>query len=278
MLRHLVFADCAASPDCTDPHLCDVFVAMAYGMRTGMSAFFLSSCAAPGHPFCVHEEPTGKHLVFRRVFVPSEKEKDRPRRMADAIEAMQLIPEVQRYARDDAPKKSVVVPTIPTKPWSMAIAPSTYNPGVGRAGPARPGPVLGPNPWVQWPLDASVEEHIRIVPALLRWTQWDALDHGWMDLRCDVAQRAAGRREGGAASGGVTPRHLRLAQIMDFVGTRALQEGHAVDACITRCKQLASKFSMGHVEVTTDPGRGRGDGAIVRDPGVETGCIVDVRF
>lgn len=82
MIRHVVFADCADAPQCTaDPHLSDVFVAMAYGL----------------YPFCVQEDATGSNLVFRRVALPSDKEKDRARRLSEAADALQSLPAVLAY-------------------------------------------------------------------------------------------------------------------------------------------------------------------------------------
>jgi hypothetical protein len=74
---HLIFVHCADA--CTDPHLRDVFMGLAYGM----------------HPFCVQADAGLKSLVFRRSHAPTEK--DRAQRLAVAVEELAAIPAVQAY-------------------------------------------------------------------------------------------------------------------------------------------------------------------------------------
>ena len=95
MLRHLVLADAAAVlRERGDHHLGNVVFSMAYGY----------------YPFCVHEDRNGSILVFRcrmefffpfghtrRVVIPADKEKDRARRLTEAIEALQQLEGLNWY-------------------------------------------------------------------------------------------------------------------------------------------------------------------------------------
>lgn len=129
MLRHTVFVRCADLVVAEDGHLADVFMGLAYGM----------------YPFCVHEDPAPAHhgpgLLFRRVAVPADKEKDRSRRMAEAVEALGTLPGVAAYhaaLTDGNLQLHVTGPVCPT---------------------------------VAWPIHVDADWHRLVVPDLLRWTQ-----------------------------------------------------------------------------------------------------------
>lgn len=113
-----------------------------------------------------------------------------------------------------------------------------------------------------WPINVPVETHVQVVPELLRWTQWQAMDSAWLDMRRDLVV-ADGGAVGDTGGGANAPRHLRLAYILDFVGTRASAEGRPFEECLALCRQASTRSAMGQLEVTTDP---------------ETGAIVDVSF
>lgn len=197
MLRHLVFADCATL--CPDPHLADVFVAMAYGM----------------YPFCVQEDREGLRLQFRRVFGPNEP-RDRPRRLADAVEALEGLEGVRAYHAGLSDSNQ----ELHVQPQSISVA---------------------------WPIAASREDHLRVVPELLGWTLWDA-DAAWIALR----RQCTGTP--GPLPHVSQPRHLRLAQILDLVGERALAApGATMEQVLTTCREAAQRFASGQMETVTDP-------------------------
>lgn len=91
MFRHVHLADAAALV--SDPHYRDILLAMSYGM----------------YPFGVHESADGKHLAFRRVATALEN-KDKQRRMTEAVQALGVLPSVLKYnANLDDPLKALHV-------------------------------------------------------------------------------------------------------------------------------------------------------------------------
>lgn len=49
-----------------------------------------------------------------------------------------------------------------------------------------------------------------------------------------------------------TPRHLGLAHILEFVGSRCAREGRTPEQCVAECRRAANRFSVGQLDVVTD--------------------------
>ena len=127
-------------------------------------------------------------LLFRRSTAPGEK--DKVQRLADAAESLQACPDVAWYN-------------------------STL--GVANSSPlhVRPGTLA-----VAWSIPRhDVATHMRLVPALLRWTRWDR-DTQWHQLRAMLANEA--RAIVRVLS---HPRHVRTAQVIDFIGMQSMATG-----------------------------------------------------
>lgn len=103
---------------------------------------------------------------------------------------------------------------------------------------------------VRWPIDAPRLCQLDVVPDLLRWTRWDEADHAWADLRRRLASSAT------VVSYAALPRHLRLAQILDFVGQQHVRSTAANKDPLVVCQEVAARYNMGQLEVVTDPDSG----------------------
>lgn len=127
-------------------------------------------------PFCVQEDPAGDTLLFRRStgrtiaaglrFDLGPGEKDKAQRLTEAAEALQACGDVAWYNATHAH---------PTCSRDLRGAG-----GLAKAAPLhiRPGTLS-----VAWSIGMhDVETHLRMVPALLRWTRWDREDL-WQQLR-----------------------------------------------------------------------------------------------
>lgn len=77
MIRHLVFADCAALVN--DIHMKQIFMGMAYGI----------------HPFCVSENKTELVLIFRRAM--HDRGGDKQKRLLQAVDALAQYPGIRAY-------------------------------------------------------------------------------------------------------------------------------------------------------------------------------------
>ena len=98
---------------------------------------------------------------------------------------------------------------------------------------------------VQWPLDVDADVHYRVVPDLLRWCRWDR-DNAWADLRRTLP---ANRRPATTP----LPRHVRLAQVLDFVGRKAEERGESAASVQALCRQSAEMWSLGQLRAEYDP-------------------------
>lgn len=90
-----------------------------------------------------------------------------------------------------------------------------------------------------------------MVPALLRWTRWDH-DAPWRQLRDRLVVRPGSGGPHRAASN--PPRHLRAAQILDFVGERAKRVGG--EAPERACRRALEMFHAGQLNVQIDAATG----------------------
>lgn len=228
MLRHLVFADCAAL--CTDDHMRDVFVGMSYGM----------------YPFCVQEDREGRHLLFRRVALPGDA-RDRQQRQTEAGEALAaLVP--GSLSRTGNPRTER--PGVPRRPGgrqrAALSAAQQHGPLAHRGGP-QCAPGRGSRPVAVDPLGRRPGLDRPLAPRGCQRPHATA-------LRTRVATSASPGRLLPHAS---QPRHLRLAQILDFVGQRAASEGASAAKCAALCRNTANRFATGQLEVVVDPDSGR---------------------
>lgn len=152
MLKHVGLADAAVLA--ADAHICvfsllkergiiddrDILLAMSYGL----------------YPFGVHETSDGMHLSFRRMASATDN-KDKQRRMTEAVEALSALPAVQRYnANLQDPVEELHVHT------------GTLH--------------------VLWPLQSpTATMHAEVIPELITWTSWTANDQyhndDWAKLR-----------------------------------------------------------------------------------------------
>ena len=147
------------------------------------------------YPFCVHEEPTTQCLAFRRSVGPTEK--DKTQRLTDAAESLQSLPDVAWY------NATIAVATsspLHVRPATLSVAWSIAN--------------------------HDVETHVRMVPVLLEWTRWTR-DAPWQELRRSLTV-SVNRPP-------AQPRHVRAAQIINFVGTRAHNRGESGPRVVTLC-------------------------------------------
>lgn len=88
-----------------------------------------------------------------------------------------------------------------------------------------------------------MDDHVRVVPELLRWTQFDEMDRSWIEMRCEIARSAAEH-----TPGAMPPRHLRIAHILEFVGARAAAEGRSFEECVELCRRASVRSTMGQLE------------------------------
>lgn len=199
LMRHLVFADCAELTDPQqDPVLHDTFTGMAYGV----------------YPFGVQENREGTHLLFRHLVDP-EQQRDKQRRMAEAVESLMALPSVRLYHAE--------------------------------LGDSNHQLHLEPDNTVAWPLTATRQQHLAVVPDLLQWVGWDG-DRGWEALRRQVTKSAM---TGNHPTYTSLPRHLKLAHVLDHVGERAVAAG--CDPVAT-CARAMNQFALARLEVTTGEG------------------------
>lgn len=97
-----------------------------------------------------------------------------------------------------------------------------------------------------WSITSNdVDKHIRMVPALIRWSRWER-DAPWRALRSEIARPVP--------TTAATPamRHLRLARILDFVGNRAHRAGNTNAQVLALCRQAADDFAAGRLHVVYD--------------------------
>ena len=139
------------------------------------------------YPFCVHEEHTMQCLAFRRSVGPTEKNKTQ--RLVDAAESLQSLPDVAWYNTTIAVTTST---PLHVRPATLSVAWSIAN--------------------------HDVETHVRMVPVLLQWTRWTR-DAPWQELRRSLPSSVTRPP--------AQPRHVRAAQTIDFVGTRARKQGES---------------------------------------------------
>lgn len=156
----------------------------------------------------IQEDEAQGALLFRRMVLPSEK--DKSQRLLSASEELR-----SRSGIADLDRGS----------WSQAMPSVQWY--QGSAVDITPLHVQGINPTVAWPLNSSVEAHVRLIPAhgcslirsnhdtdLLRWTRWnwfDGITSPWATLRREVADPC---NRGNA----VVPRHIRLSRICETIG------------------------------------------------------------
>ena len=164
------------------------------------------------YPVGVHEDRG--HLVFRRL-VPADQ-RDRQRRVTEASEALQALPGLRRY--------------------HAALANPNDELHVDAATNS-----------VAWPLAAARADHLAVVPELVGWTRWEG-DAPWHALRAAVAASAAAATPP-TYSG--LPRHLKLAQVLDFVGRRAADAGRDP---AEECGRASVQFALALLVVTVGPG------------------------
>lgn len=173
------------------------------------------------YPFCVTEDSANHNLLFRRSIGPGEK--DKSQRLADAADSLQTIPAV-----------------------------ASYNSTIGLTSAAplhvRPGTLS-----VAWSVNRhDAATHMHVIPALLDWTRW-ARDTPWQKMRrmlqssVDVSPNH--------------PRHVRAAQVVEFVGLRARERGESEAVITSICQEALNQVGLGKLQAVLDP---------------ETGVLVDV--
>ena len=100
---------------------------------------------------------------------------------------------------------------------------------------------------VAWAVAAhNADTHQSIVPALLQWTRWER-DAPWQALRVLMA------REAKRPLPSLPLRHVRLAQILEWVGSRARAAGGTGAEVHAACTRAAQQFAAGQLVVTCDP-------------------------
>lgn len=160
------------------------------------------------YPMCVTVDDEHQQLLFRRSL--SADEKDKARRLAAAAEDLQAIDAVRWYHETQVPLGRV---PLHVQPGSLSVP---------------------------WPIDIhGVHVHRRVVPGLLAWCRWTR-DAPWAALRRDIAKPKP------PLSTGQLPRHVRLAQVLDYVGTEATARGESSQAVIAICRRAAERWSLGH--------------------------------
>jgi hypothetical protein len=193
-------------------------------------------------PFCVTEDVTGGSLHFRRSFGPTEK--DKALRTAAANEELSALPALQWYHAGAAARE-----------WTDHLQ-----------------PVSGPTLRVAWSIGKNpVEAHLRVVPALIGWTKWER-DTPWATMRRRL------HTEAGSIGPNVmlSQRHHRQAQILDFVGMRALEsEGRTPEQAAAYVVRAAAMIADGTMAAVFGPNGEVVDVTVVVTGG-DGGCDMDV--
>jgi hypothetical protein len=174
----------------------------------------------------VQEEPGAQLLLFRRSTLPGEK--DKAQRLVDAAESLQACPDVTWYNTVHGCANSA---PLHVRPSTLAVA---------------------------WSIPRhDVATHRRLIPALLRWTRWDR-DGPWTQLRSLLSSEAQS-----TVRVPCHPRHVRIAQIVDFIGMQAVSAGQSPGDVLAVCQRVLQLHAAGHVQAQWD---------------AETGELKDVTF
>ena len=177
-------------------------------------------------PLPVQEEIGTQVLLFRRSTAPAEK--DKQQRLADAAESLQACPDVVWY---NATFGSANAAPLHVMPGTLAVA---------------------------WSISRhDVATHMRIIPALLRWTRWDR-EASWQQLRTEMAVESQSTMRVPSH-----PRHVRIAQVVDFIGMQAMTMGQSDNDVMVVCQKVLQMHAAGHVQTDWD---------------AETGEVKDVTF
>lgn len=113
------------------------------------------------------------------------------------------------------------------------------------------------------PLALSQEAHLRLVPDLIQWTEC-SLNQNWRTLRQQLAESSRANGGGGPPVYTTLARHMKLNQVMDFVGQRAHESGtSSMEECHALIRRVHKKALQSALEVKVDD---------------VTGFITDVQF
>jgi hypothetical protein len=171
------------------------------------------------HPEGVQEEVGTHNLLFRRSAAPTEK--DKAQRLTDAAESLQALPDVVWY---NSTIGSTNAAPLHVRPGTLAVA---------------------------WSIPRhNVATHMRLIPVLLRWTRWDR-DEPWQQLRAALAAEASGHVRVPAH-----PRHVRIAQTIDFVGMQSMALNQSPGDIASLCQTVLRLHTAGKVDTQWDPTTG----------------------
>jgi hypothetical protein len=171
-------------------------------------------------PFCVQPNRTGTHIFFRRISGPGES-RERQRRMTEATDALATLPALRRY-NESLPDANLEIH-------------------------------VEDNCTVSWPVGASREEHLEVIPELLRWTNWEVpAEEPWRVLRQQVADSDAR----GPTSYVDQSRHLRLSLVLDHVGCTAAESGFTTQKQAAVVRRAMQRYALGTLEVLIDEATG----------------------
>jgi hypothetical protein len=182
------------------------------------------------YPMCVQYNETTASLVFRRGILHTER--DKSLRLSVAADELQALPAVRWYQEQQQ-----------QIPHAQNIH------------------VHGPTISVSWSLGHDAAVHARLIPDLIKWTQWTHND-AWARMQQSVS---------GHTDPHVVPRHIRVAQTLEWVVAEKRRTAPADhppknSELLLLCKQTIRRLQANSLEVTLDPTNGTIVNVADRDP------------